>query len=123
MAAIAHIVQGADAAKTLLFQCIQINPPITAGFLATAALGILHNDFNLTSLVLKELKSNTYEDHDEYAHHMVTLSAYYHVIRGDLTEAIRILAKAIYRYPSKQRLLYCLCYLLLYGTLYYLLNT
>lgn len=99
MAAIAYIFQGADAVKTLLFQCIQIEPPAIAGFLATAALGILHDDFNLTSLVLKELKP--YENHCEYGHHAITLSAYYHVVQGDLTEAVRIFAKAIHRRPSK----------------------
>lgn len=99
MAAIAYIFQGADAVKTLLFQCIQIEPPTIAGFLATAALGILHDDFNLTSLVLKELKP--YEDHQEYGHHVVTLSAYHHVIQGDLIEAIRILSKAIFKHPGK----------------------
>ncbi|XP_070156887.1 superkiller complex protein 3 [Polyergus mexicanus] len=98
MAAIAYIFQGADAVKTLLFQCIQIKPPTIAGFLATAALGILHNDFNLTSLVLKELKP--YTDHHEYGHHIITLSAYYHVIQGNLTEAIRIFSKAIFRHPN-----------------------
>ncbi|XP_050460410.1 tetratricopeptide repeat protein 37 isoform X1 [Cataglyphis hispanica] len=98
MAAIAYIFQGADAVKTLLFQCIQIKPPTIAGFLATAALGILHDDFNLTSLVLKELKP--YTDHHEYGHHVITLSAYYHVIQGNLTEAIRIFSKAIFRHPN-----------------------
>lgn len=99
MAAIAYMFQGADAVKTLLFQCIQIEPPAVTGFLATAALGILHDDDNLTSLVLKELKP--YENHHEYGYHVVTLSAYRQVIQGNLTQAIRILTKAIFRYPSK----------------------
>lgn len=101
MAAIAYIFQGADAVKTLLFQCIQIKPPTIAGFLATAALGILHDDFNLTSLVLEELKP--YTNHPEYGHHVITLSAYYHVIQGNLTEAVRIFAKAIFRHPNDIR--------------------
>lgn len=99
MAAIAYIFQGADAVKTLLFQCIQIKPPTIVGFLATVALGILHDDSNLTSLVLKELKP--YENHHEYGHHVVTLSAYHHVTQGNLTEAIRIFSKAIMRRPGK----------------------
>jgi len=99
MAAIAYMFQGTDAVKTLLFQCIQIKPPIVAGFLATAALGILHDDVNLTSLVLNELKS--YENHHEYGYHIVTLSTYHQVIQGDLTQAIRTLVKAIFKYPSK----------------------
>lgn len=100
MAAIAYRFQGVDAVKTLLFQCIQIQPPTIAGFLATAALGILHNDHNLTSLVLKELKP--YENHHEYGHHTVTLSAYHHIIQGDTTEAVRVLTKAIHRHPGKR---------------------
>jgi len=99
MAAIAYIFQGADAVKTLLFQCIQIEPPTVVGYLATAALGILHNDFNLTSLVLKELKP--YGNHHEYGHSAITLSAYYHVTQGDLTEAMRSFIKAIIRRPGK----------------------
>lgn len=99
MAAIAYMFQGADAVKTLLFQCIQIEPPTVIGFLATAALGILHDDVNLTSLVLNELRS--YENHHEYGYHVVTLSAYHQVIQGNLTQAIRILAKAIFKHPSK----------------------
>ncbi|EZA59238.1 Tetratricopeptide repeat protein [Ooceraea biroi] len=101
MAAIAHMFQGADAVKTLLFQCIQIEPPTVAGLLATAALGILHDDANLTSLVLKELKP--YENHHEYGHHAVTLSAYHRVTRGDLVEAIRTFTKAIMRRPDDIR--------------------
>lgn len=99
MAAIAHIFQGADAVKTLLFQCIQIEPPIVVGFLATAALGILHEDFNLATLVVSELKR--YENHPEYGHHVVTLFAYYHVKQGNHNEAVRILSKAIFRHPSE----------------------
>ncbi|KAL6256062.1 hypothetical protein P5V15_013298 [Pogonomyrmex californicus] len=101
MAAIAYLFQGADAVKTLLFQCIQIKPPTIAGFLATAALGILHDDSNLTSLVLNELKP--YENHHEYGHDIVTLSAYHQVIQGNLNQAIRILAKAIFRHPNDTR--------------------
>ncbi|XP_077270060.1 superkiller complex protein 3 isoform X1 [Temnothorax americanus] len=101
MATIAYMFQGADAVKTLLFQCIQIKPPIVAGFLATAALGILHDDVNLTSLVLNELKS--YENHHEYGYHVVILSAYHQVIQGNLTQATRILTKAIFRHPNDVR--------------------
>ncbi|XP_011878141.1 PREDICTED: tetratricopeptide repeat protein 37 [Vollenhovia emeryi] len=101
MAAIAYMFQGADAVKTLLFQCIQIEPPTVTGFLATAALGILHDDVNLTSLVLNELKS--YENHHEYGYHVVTLSAYYQAIQGNLAQAARILVKAIFRHPNDVR--------------------
>ncbi|XP_012537096.1 tetratricopeptide repeat protein 37 [Monomorium pharaonis] len=101
MGAIAYMFQGVDAVKTLLFQCIQIEPPTITGFLATAALGILHNDVNLTSLVLNELKS--YENHHEYGYHIVMLSVYHQIIQGDFTQAIRTLVKAIFRHPNDVR--------------------
>ncbi|KYM94057.1 PREDICTED: tetratricopeptide repeat protein 37 isoform X2 [Cyphomyrmex costatus] len=101
MAAIAYIFQGADAVKTLLFQCIQIEPPTVTSLLATTALGILHNDVNLTSLVLNELKS--YENHHEYGYHIVILSAYYQVVQGNLIQAIRTLIKAIFKHPNDVR--------------------
>lgn len=99
MGAIAYIFNKIDVVKTLLFQCLQIPQPVMTAYLALAALGILHNDFGLTALVLKELK--LYEDHSEYGHHAITLAAYYHVSQHNITEAIRLLAKGIYKYPSK----------------------
>lgn len=100
MSAIAYIFKKIDVVKTLLFQCLQIPQPVMTAYLALAALGILHNDFDLTALVLKELKM--YEHHSEYGHHVITLTAYYHVSQQNITEAIRVLAKSIYKYPSKR---------------------
>lgn len=99
MSAIAYTFKKTDAVKTLLFQCLQMPQPVMNAFLALAALGILHNDHDLTALVLKELKM--YKDHPEYDHQAVTLAAYYHVSQRNITEAIRVLAKGIYKYPSK----------------------
>lgn len=118
MAAIAYIFQGADAVKTLLFQCIDIKPPTIAGFLAIVALGILHDDSNMTSLVLEELKP--YTDDHEYGHHVVTLFAYYQIIQGNLTEAIRIFSKAIFRHPSKYVILFIKYSSLSFKTNFYL---
>ncbi|XP_014485629.1 PREDICTED: tetratricopeptide repeat protein 37 [Dinoponera quadriceps] len=101
MGAIAYICNKPDAVKTLLFQCLQTSQPVMTAYLALAALGILHDDFDLTSLVLKELK--LYEDHSEYGHHAVTLAAYYHVSQRNITEAIRVLAKGIHKYPNDVR--------------------
>lgn len=98
MAAIAHIFQKVDDVKTLLFQCIQIQPPMVAGFLAAASLGILHGDLNLTALVLQELKP--YQSHSEYRHHIAALSAYSCLVQDNVTDAIRILSKIIYKHPN-----------------------
>lgn len=97
MAAIAHTFERLNDAKTLLFQCIQIQPPVIIGLLSAASLGILHGDVNLATLILKELKS--YENHPEHGHHVVNLSAFY-LIGNNIKNAISILSKAIFTYPG-----------------------
>lgn len=98
MGAIAYTFQKVNDAKTLLFQCIQIQPPVITGLLAAASLGILHGDINLTTLVLNELQ--LYENHLEYGYHVVNLSAYFYLIGNDVKKAITILSKAIFTHPS-----------------------
>ncbi|XP_076648879.1 superkiller complex protein 3 [Halictus rubicundus] len=101
MAAIAYTFQGVHDAKTLLFQCIQIQPQVVTSFLAAAALGILHGDLNLTTLILNELKS--YENHRDYGHHVANLTAYFHLIKNDVKSAVSTLSKAILNYPDDVR--------------------
>ncbi|XP_012257142.2 tetratricopeptide repeat protein 37 isoform X1 [Athalia rosae] len=98
MAAIAYMFQGADAAKTLLFQCIQMQPPIVSGLLAAAALGLIQQDLNLTTLVLNELK--VYKDHKEHRSDITFLTAYLHILRNDPKSAIRVLSKGVHRHPD-----------------------
>ncbi|XP_015592231.1 tetratricopeptide repeat protein 37 [Cephus cinctus] len=98
MATIAYMFQGLDDVKTLLFQSIQIQPPTVAGLLAAAALGILHGDSNLTSLVVKELEP--FWDDPDHRNDIVLLSAYSRVVQTDIQGAIRILSKAAHKYPS-----------------------
>lgn len=98
MAAMASMFQGIDDVKTLLFQCIEIQPPIISGLLAAAALGLLHNDLNLTALVLNELK--VYEDHEDYRHHIALLSAYFCLIQNDIVDAIRVVSKFVHKHPG-----------------------
>ncbi|XP_076761595.1 superkiller complex protein 3 isoform X2 [Xylocopa sonorina] len=98
MAAIVYTFQRVDDAKTLLFQCMQIQPPVIIGHLAAASLGILHGDVNLTTLVLNELKM--YKNHPEYGHHVVNLSAYFYLIQNNIKGAIIVLSKAIFMHPG-----------------------
>ncbi|XP_076474936.1 tetratricopeptide repeat protein 37 isoform X2 [Bombus vancouverensis nearcticus] len=98
MAAIAYSFHRVNDAKTLLFQCIQIHPPVIIGLLAAASLGILHGDINLVSLVLKELEFSV--PNPEYGHHILSLYAYYYVMGNDVQRAITILSKEIFRYPG-----------------------
>lgn len=71
LASMAYLFQGAEEAKTLLFQrytsskcndnylaflySFQLENPSPWGLYATLALGLLHQDLELASLVLKEL--------------------------------------------------------------------
>ncbi|KAK0096871.1 hypothetical protein PV326_004037 [Microctonus aethiopoides] len=98
MASMAYMFQDIDDVKTLLFQCIQIQPPTVAGLLAAAALGLLHNDFNLTTLVLEELKP--YKDDPKYRHHVAVLSAYLCLMNSDVSGALHIISKAIHQRPD-----------------------
>lgn len=99
MAAIAYTFQRVDDAKTLLFQCMQLQRPVITSLLAAASLGILHGDINLTTLVLNELK--LYETHPKYGHHVLNLFVYFYLIGNDIKKAIIILSKAIFKYPGK----------------------
>ncbi|XP_034193237.1 superkiller complex protein 3 [Osmia lignaria lignaria] len=101
MAAIAYTFQRVQDAKILLFQCIQIQPPIIMGLLAAAALGILHGDVNLTTLVLNELK--IYKNHSVHGHHVTNLLAYFYIIGNNIKSAIATLSKAIFTYPGDVR--------------------
>lgn len=99
MAAMASMFQGVDDVKTLLFQCIEIQPPAVSGLLAAAALGLLHNDKNLTALVLEELEA--YKDHEDYRHHIALLSAYLCLTQNDIGDAIRVVSKFVHKHPGK----------------------
>nr|XP_031849957.1 tetratricopeptide repeat protein 37 [Nomia melanderi] len=101
MAAIAYTFQGVHDAKTLLFQCIQIQPPVVSSYLAAASLGILHGDLNLTTLILNELKS--YENDRDYGPHVANLTAYFHLMTNNVKGAVTTLSKAIFKYPDDIR--------------------
>ncbi|XP_023290658.1 tetratricopeptide repeat protein 37 [Orussus abietinus] len=98
MAAMAYMFQGVDDVKTLLFQCILIQPSVVPGLLAAAALGILHGDVNLITLVLKELQSH--RDHPDHRHHIVRLMAYSKLAQNDVQGAVRDLCRAAYVCPD-----------------------
>lgn len=101
MAAMAYMFQESNDAKTLLYQSIDIKPPIVSGLLALAALGMLDGDKNLTHLVLKELKAH--DNLPEYRYHIAKLTAYSYLIQNDMEGACRVLCKYIHRYPGKYK--------------------
>lgn len=98
MAAMAYMFENIDDAKTLLFQCIEFKPRIVAGLLAAAALGLIHEDENLTLLILNELEA--FQDHEEYRHHIALLSTYAVFKQSGLQAALRRLARITHRHPG-----------------------
>lgn len=97
MAAMAYMFQGLEEVKTLLFQCIRIQPPTIAGFLSTAALGLLHNEANLTRLVLKELVQ--FREHIEYRNDITFIQACL-CAQTDNNNAVRTLSKSAHIHPG-----------------------
>lgn len=59
------------------------NRPIEA-LLSACALGILHDDIELSELVLKELKS--YERSDQWCHHIAFLTSELHLKKVNLND-------------------------------------
>ncbi|NP_001153421.1 tetratricopeptide repeat domain 37 isoform X1 [Nasonia vitripennis] len=102
MASMAYMTQESTAAKTLLFQAVEIKPPIISGYLALAALGMLDGDKHLTDLVLKDLK--THDNNSEYRNHIVKLMAYSCLIQNDREGASKVFRQYIHCYPDSSEL-------------------
>lgn len=77
MSAMVYSFQGDNYAKTLLFQCIGLPKPPIDGLFSGCALGILHDDMQLSELVLNELKR--FENNPKYSHHVVFLMSQFYL--------------------------------------------
>jgi hypothetical protein len=101
MASMAYMFQESNDAKILLYQSVEIKPPIVSGLLALAVLGMLNGDKNLTRLSLKDLKAH--DNNPEYRNHIAKIMAYSHLIHNDIEGACRVFCKYIHRYPGKTK--------------------
>ncbi|KAJ3650240.1 hypothetical protein Zmor_021938 [Zophobas morio] len=99
LASMAYMFEGPEAAKTLLFQSIQLEKPSPWGFYATLSLGLLQDDFNLSELVLSEL--NVLKDRKECIEHFAILKSYFYLLKKNSKTAIRELSKIIHRHPDQ----------------------
>ncbi|XP_050293501.1 tetratricopeptide repeat protein 37 isoform X2 [Anthonomus grandis grandis] len=106
LASMAYKFQGPDAAKTLLFQSINLKPPSPWSLYATFSLSLLHNDMKLAQLVLKELVSYenhvklSEEDFTEYIYHYSTLLAYVYLLQDNKRDAVCDLSKLLHKHPN-----------------------
>ncbi|XP_030763307.1 tetratricopeptide repeat protein 37 [Sitophilus oryzae] len=107
LASMAYKFQGPEAAKTLLFQSIELKPPSPWSLFATFSLALLHNDDKLAQLVCKELADvekhleEVEMEQTEFVYHYATLLAYYYIITDNKKKAIVELSKLVHKYPNE----------------------
>ncbi|XP_017785314.1 PREDICTED: tetratricopeptide repeat protein 37 [Nicrophorus vespilloides] len=111
LASMAYLFQGPDEAKTLLLQSTQLKQRSPWGLYATLSLGLLHNDLNLSLLVLNEMDELI--DNKQALPHYGLLLSYIHLLQGETTKAIRELTKLVHRHPDQASLWLSLSVLLL----------
>ncbi|XP_056637029.1 tetratricopeptide repeat protein 37 [Diorhabda sublineata] len=98
LASMAYMFQGLEGAKTLLFQSIQLKPPSPWGLYATFSLGLLHKDFELAELVLKELE--TLKDDEKSLPHYALLLCSKLIRQEQPDRAVKELSKLVHRHPD-----------------------
>ncbi|XP_008195456.1 superkiller complex protein 3 [Tribolium castaneum] len=98
LASMAYMFEGPEAAKTLLFQSIQLENPSPWGFYAISSLGLLHDDFNLTDLVLSELKKIISRS---CGPHFAVLASYFHLLQGKNKQSVCEVSKIVFMYPDQ----------------------
>jgi superkiller protein 3 len=97
MASIAYRFQGADAAKTLLFQSCQQRPPSVPGLLALCALGIKQGEMALVQAAMTELA--VFENEAEWATPIAFVKATMSRLEGT-DRGLREIARQAHRFPQ-----------------------
>nr|CAI5830097.1 unnamed protein product [Callosobruchus analis] len=98
LASMAYMFQDADAAKTLLFQSINLKPPSPWGLYATLSLALLHDDKKLAKLVLNELE--IFKDKKECLPHYSRLLLYFYIKEEQCERALIEISKLVHRHPD-----------------------
>ncbi|XP_053963021.1 tetratricopeptide repeat protein 37 [Anastrepha ludens] len=97
MAAMVYASQGEADTKTILYQCILLkNSPIQALYSA-CALGILHDDNQLTMTILTELKK--YENSEVHSGHIAYLTAQHYVATKKTRKGLTYLLSRVHVFP------------------------
>ena len=98
MATIAFKFQGAEPAKTLLFQSVQQSPPSLQGVLALCVLGLQQNNLTLVQAAITEM-----DKHPENAD-IVAMKALVQTLQGEPTKAKILFSKALHKNPQDPEL-------------------
>ncbi|XP_014100452.2 tetratricopeptide repeat protein 37 [Bactrocera oleae] len=102
MAAMVYASQGEADTKTILYQCILLkNSPIQALYSA-CALGILHQDKQLTTTILTELKK--YENCEAHCAHISYLTAQHYASIQQIRKGLTYLLTRVHIFPHHAEL-------------------
>ncbi|XP_011178747.2 tetratricopeptide repeat protein 37 [Zeugodacus cucurbitae] len=102
MAAMVYASQGEADTKTILYQCILLkNSPIQALYSA-CALGILHQDNQLTTTILTELKK--YENCEAHCAHISYLTAQHYASIQQARKGLNYLLTRVHIFPHNAEL-------------------
>jgi superkiller protein 3 len=77
MASMVYAFQGLDDAKMVLFQCIGLPSPPIEGLLSLCAISLIHQDKQLSELVIKELKK--FEHDQEHVADVALMIAQFYI--------------------------------------------
>ncbi|XP_075166256.1 tetratricopeptide repeat protein 37 isoform X2 [Haematobia irritans] len=102
MASMVYAFQGEADTKTILYQCILLkDSPIQALFSA-CALGILHQDNQLSETILSELKKR--ENSEKHVADIAYLTAQYYVANKQPRKALSYLMTRVHVFPNCSQL-------------------
>lgn len=74
-------------------------PPHIEGLFSACALGILHQDMQLSELVLVELRK--YESDYKHSHHVVFLMSQFYLVHDNVKKALQYILLKIHMYPNR----------------------
>eukprot|EP00095_Tigriopus_kingsejongensis_P006860 maker-scaffold176_size284796-snap-gene-1.23 protein:Tk06860 transcript:maker-scaffold176_size284796-snap-gene-1.23-mRNA-1 annotation:"conserved hypothetical protein" len=108
LASIAYQFQGGEAAKTLLFQSCQLQPPSVQGLFALCVLGIKQKNIQLIQSALEAMQP--YQDHPKYLAEVVGLQALVSMLlQGDSGhQAKGMICRQVHRNPQSASLWFTL---------------
>ncbi|XP_013777093.1 tetratricopeptide repeat protein 37-like [Limulus polyphemus] len=98
LAMVAVKIQGLESAKTPLFQSSQKKPASVQGLQALCALGLLLNDFSLSTAAMKELCPHQQDPY--YGADIAFLAACVLIVQGKMKMALHHLSKFAHGHPN-----------------------
>uniref|UniRef100_A0A1A9WAC9 Tetratricopeptide repeat protein 37 n=1 Tax=Glossina brevipalpis TaxID=37001 RepID=A0A1A9WAC9_9MUSC len=98
MASMVYAFQGEADTKTILYQCILLKDSPVQALYSACALGILHQDTQLTETILNELRK--YENSFEHVAHVAYLRAQYYLSILKPRNALKSLMTRVHIFPQ-----------------------